>query len=79
MTKEKLIQIAERNLIKARKSMEINYNRQGVTEIERENLSNNVKFAEIVCGLIKVNAQWKDNSIGRFKYEIYSRRMQRNV
>ena len=57
MTKEKLIQIAERNLIKARKSMELNYNRQGVTEIERENLSNNVEFAEVVFQLVKVNAQ----------------------
>lgn len=57
MTKEKLIQMAERNLIKAKKSMEFNYNRQGVTDAERENLSNNVEFAEIVCGLIKINAQ----------------------
>lgn len=57
MTKERLIQIAERNLNKAKKSMEHNYNRQGVTEIERENLSDNVKFAEVVYELIKINAQ----------------------
>lgn len=55
MTKEKLMKIAERNLYKAKKSMENNYNRQGITDIERENLSNNVEFAEIVCELIKIS------------------------
>lgn len=57
MTKEKLIQISERNLSKAKRALDYNYNRQGITEIERENLSNNVEFAEIVCELIKINAQ----------------------
>lgn len=56
MTKEKLIHIAERNLNKAKKSMEHNYNRQGITENEQANLSDNVEFAEIVYELIKVNA-----------------------
>ena len=56
MTKEKLMHIAERNLNKAKKSMEHNYNRQGITETEKENLSDNVKFAEVVYELIKVNA-----------------------
>lgn len=56
MTKEKLIHIAERNLNKAKKSMEHNFNRQGITETEKANLSDNVKFAEVVYELIKVNA-----------------------
>lgn len=57
MKVEKLIQIAERNLSKAKKAWDCNYNRQGITEIERENLSNNVEYAEIVCELIKCNAR----------------------
>ena len=56
MTKEKLMQIAERNLSKAKRALEHNYNRQGITDIERENLSNNVKFAEVTYELIKINA-----------------------
>lgn len=57
MTREKLIQISERNLIKAKRALDYNCNRQGITEIEKENLLNNVKYAEVVCELIKINAQ----------------------
>lgn len=57
ITKERIIEIAERNLRKAKRALECNYNRQGITEIERENLSNNVEYAETVYELIKVNAQ----------------------
>lgn len=56
MTREKLIQISEKNLFKAKKALEHNYSRPGITEIERENLSNNVEYAEVVCEMIKVNA-----------------------
>lgn len=55
MKAEKIIQIAERNLNKAKRALDCNYNRQGITEIERENLSNNVEYAEIVYELIKIN------------------------
>lgn len=54
---EKIIQIAERNLSKAKKALDCNYNRQGITETERENLTNNVEYAEIVYELIKCNAR----------------------
>ena len=56
MTKEKLIQISERNLSKAKRALDYNYNRQGITDVERENLLNNVEYAEVVCELIKTNA-----------------------
>ena len=56
MTKEKLIQISERNLSKAKRALDYNYNRQGITDVERENLLNNVEYAEVVCELIKINA-----------------------
>ena len=56
MTKEKMMQMAERNLSRAKRSVDYNYNRPGITEIERENLLNNAEFAKIVCELIKKNA-----------------------
>ena len=52
MDKERLVQIAERNLKKARKSLEINCARKGITDEERNNLVDNVKFAEIVYDLL---------------------------
>ena len=52
MTKEKLIAIAERNYKKAKISLHNNYNRQGVTEQERENLKANLEYAQIVYDLI---------------------------
>ena len=57
MTKEMLIRISERNLSKAKRALDYNYNRQGITEAERENLSIHVKYAEFVCELIKANVQ----------------------
>ena len=53
MTKEKLLMIAERNLKKAQIAFEHNYNRVGVTEQEKENLTNNVEYNRIVCNLMK--------------------------
>ena len=55
MNREKMIQMAERNLNKAKKAQIINYNRQGITESERENLSNNVEYAKAVYDLIVNN------------------------
>lgn len=52
MNKEQMMKIAERNLSKAQKSLDNNYNRQGITESERENLSNNVEYAKVVYDLI---------------------------
>lgn len=52
MNKQDMIEIAERNLRKAEKSLLNNYNRKGVTEFEREKLSNNVEYAKAVYGLI---------------------------
>ena len=52
MKKEKLIAIAEKNLRKAKISLQNNFNRPGVTEQERENLTKNVEYAQTVYDLI---------------------------
>lgn len=52
MNKEKMLQIAERNLKKAEMALANNLNRKGITELEIENLSNSVEYAKIVYGLI---------------------------
>ena len=53
MSKDKMMQMAERNLSKAKKAFDNNYNRQGVTESERENLLNNVEYAQTVYNLLE--------------------------
>lgn len=55
MKKDEMIKIAERNLKKAKTAMQHNYNRQGITEKERENLSNNLEYAQRVYDLILTN------------------------
>lgn len=57
MDKDRLLQIAERNLKKARRSLEVNCVRNGITEEEINNLRDNVKFAEVVCNLIAYHVQ----------------------
>lgn len=57
MTKERLLQIAERNLNKAQRALDVNYSRKGITEEERNNLSDNVKYAQVVYDLISYHAQ----------------------
>ena len=57
MNKEKMIQIAERNLKKAKMALLNNYERKGITEQEIENLSNNVEYAQMVYNLIVDNVQ----------------------
>ena len=56
MDNDRLVQIAERNLKKAKKALEINCKRQGITDEERNNLADNVKFAEIVLDLVANHA-----------------------
>lgn len=55
MTKEKMIQIAERNVRKAEKALENNRNRKGITEAEMENLLNSVEYNKAVYDLIVNN------------------------
>ena len=52
MNKEKMLEIAERNLRKAKMSLLNNYDRKGITEKELDNLSNNVEYAQTVYDLI---------------------------
>lgn len=53
MTKEKALKIAERNLKKAEMTYKHNYNRQGVTEQEKENIVNNLEYAKFVLDMIE--------------------------
>ena len=55
MDKEKMLQIAERNLKKAKMALLNNYERKGITEQEIDNLSNNVEYAQVVYDLIVAN------------------------
>lgn len=52
MTKERLLQIAERNLKKTQRALLVNRERQGITEEEINNLSDSVKYAQVVYDLI---------------------------
>jgi hypothetical protein len=52
MTKAQLITIAERNVKKAERAYGYNINRVGITEQEKENLTNNVEYSKIVRDLI---------------------------
>lgn len=52
MNKEKMLQMAERNLRKAKMAMYNNCERKGVTEVEIQNLTNNVEYSQIVYDLI---------------------------
>jgi cell division protein FtsI/penicillin-binding protein 2 len=56
MNKDRMLQMAARNLKKARKALTINCSRQGITEEERNNLADNVRFAEVVYDLIASHA-----------------------
>ena len=57
MTKERLLQIAERNRKKAQIALNTNRDRKGVTEAEISNLTDNLKYAEVVYDLIAYHAQ----------------------
>lgn len=52
MTKEKMLNIAEKNLKRAKIALQQNFNRPGITEKEREVLNEKVKYAQIVCELV---------------------------
>lgn len=64
MYKEQMLRIAERNLRKAKKALENNRKRNGVTEDELENLLGNVKYAQVVYHLIanSVNDDYKEEN-----------------
>lgn len=55
ITKETMLQMAKRNMNKAQIAMTNNYDRKGITERERENLTNNVEYAQMVYDLILRN------------------------
>ena len=52
MDRVKIVQMAERNLKKAKMSLSNNRNRKGITEQEIENLTNNVDYAQYVYDLL---------------------------
>lgn len=49
---EKMMYKAQRDVHKAQKAYDLNYNRSGVTEQERENLADNVAYAHLVLELV---------------------------
>lgn len=55
MSKDKMIQIAERNLRKAEMALFNGQKRKGVTEIEIQNLLDKVEYAKAVLDLITKN------------------------
>ena len=57
MDKERLVQIAERNLKKARRALEVNCSRKGITDEEINNLRDNIRYAEVAYDLISYHAQ----------------------
>lgn len=52
MNKEKMLQIAERNLRKAKMALYNNCERKGITEAEIQNLVNSLEYSQIVYDLI---------------------------
>lgn len=55
MDREIMIQIAERNLKKAKKALFNNSNRSGVTQAEIEILSNKVEYTQYIYDAIIAN------------------------
>ena len=53
ITKETMLQMAKRNINKAQIAMTNNYDRKGITELERENLISNVEYTQMVYDLIE--------------------------
>ena len=49
---EQMMYKAQRDVHKAQKAYDLNYNRSGVTEQERENLADNVAYAHLVLELV---------------------------
>lgn len=52
MKKDKMLEIAERNLKKAQTAFHSQFQRPGIKESEKENLANNVEYAILVRDLI---------------------------
>lgn len=55
MSKDKMIQIAERNLKRAEMALFLNEKRSGITKTELQNLLDNVEYAKAVLDLITKN------------------------
>lgn len=53
MISKEMLQIAERNLKKAKTAFHSQINRPGITEKEKRNLYNNLKYAETAKDLIE--------------------------
>ena len=58
ITKETMLQMAKRNINKAQIAMTNNYDRKGITELERENLISNVEYTQMVYDLIEKYIWW---------------------
>lgn len=52
MTKQEMLNKAERNLRKAQISFDKNFNRAGVTEQEKKNLADNVEYSTVVRDML---------------------------
>ena len=52
MKKEKMLEIADRNIKKAQMSFYRQFQRPGIKEQEKENLANNVEYAILIKDLI---------------------------
>lgn len=52
MTKQRMYEIAKRNLKEAEINFKHNFNRKGITLEEREALTEKVEFYRIVCNMI---------------------------
>jgi uncharacterized protein YaiL (DUF2058 family) len=61
MTKQEMLDKAERNLRKAEIAFHSQFNRPGITEKEKENLSNNVEYATFVRNLIEMEVIEEEN------------------
>lgn len=53
MNREKMIEIADRNLNKAKRALSKNLNRKGITDVELKNLTDNAEYAQVVYNLIE--------------------------
>lgn len=60
MTEEQILLISESNLEKSQRKYNGNYNRKGVTQNERDNLTKNVEYAKIILDIVKKSIKGSD-------------------
>lgn len=53
MSEEQILLMSENNLEKSQRRYDRNYNRKGVTQEERNNLTKNVEYAKIILDMVK--------------------------